>query len=126
MSVAGMPVELVLDGEDGDPEYVEEQLQYLLAELDQLDVESIERVVGAPAPSGTRSGDAVQLGAVLIALGGSGALLPVVVGLVKDWLTRRSSFTIRLKIGDDEIELTGASDQMGQRALDEFLRRHGE
>ena len=126
MSVAGMPVELVLDAEDGNPEYVEEQLQYLLAELDQLDVESIERVAGPPAPSGTRSGDTVQLGALLIALGGSGALLPVVVGLVKDWLSRRQSFTIRLKIGDDEIELTGASDEMGQRALDDFLRRHGE
>ncbi|WP_434482080.1 hypothetical protein OG585_52300 (plasmid) [Streptomyces sp. NBC_01340] len=59
-------------------------------------------------------------------LGGSGALLPVLVGLVQDWLNRQRSGTIRLKIGDDEIELTATSDEMRQRALEEFLRRHGE
>jgi hypothetical protein len=45
---------------------------------------------------------------------------------VQDWLNRRRSGTIRIKIGDDEIELTASSDEMRQRALEEFLRRHGE
>ncbi|MFF1627230.1 hypothetical protein [Streptomyces sp. NPDC058272] len=126
MAVEGKPVELVLDTGEADREYTEEQLQYLLAELQQIDLTSINRVSRAPAPSGTRSGDAVELGALLIGLGGSGALLPVLVGLVQDWLNRQRSGTIRLKIGDDEIELTAASDEMRQRALEEFLRRHGE
>ena len=63
-------------------------------------------------------------GALLIALGGSGATLPVLVGLVRDWLTRRGSGLVRLKIGDDELEVTQASSAMQQRALDEFLSRH--
>ncbi|MCX4460315.1 hypothetical protein OOK58_56195 [Streptomyces sp. NBC_01728] len=126
MAVKRIPVELVLDTGEGDPEYTEEQLQYLLAELQQIDPTSINRVSRAPAPSGTRSGDAVELGALLIGFGGSGALLPVLVGLVQDWLNRQRSGTIRLKIGDDEIELTATSDEMRQRALEEFLRRHGE
>lgn len=123
----GVPVELVLDAGDGDRGYAEEQLQYLLAELSHLDLASIDRAPSPlPAPPGARSSNTLELGALVIGLGGSGALLPVLVGLVQDWLNRRRSGTIRLKIGDDEIELSTSSDEMRQRALEEFLRRHGE
>ncbi|MGW4979223.1 effector-associated constant component EACC1 [Streptomyces mirabilis] len=122
----GIPVELVLDTGDGDLEQTEEELQYLLAELSELELPSIDRVTRAPAPAGTRGGDAIEVGALLIGLGGSGALLPVLLGLVQDWLSRRQSGNIRMKIGDDELELTAASDEMQRRALEEFLRRHGE
>jgi hypothetical protein len=125
--VGGISVELVVDTGDDDREFAEEQLQYLLAELSQLDLESIDRAPSAlpGPPPGSRGSGAVELGALVIGLGGSGALLPVLVGLVQDWLNRRRSGTIRLKIGDDEIELTRASDEMRQHALEEFLRRHG-
>ncbi|MFJ4836060.1 hypothetical protein ACIP79_40105 [Streptomyces sp. NPDC088747] len=126
MAVEEMSVELVLDPQGGDPERTGEELHFLLAELSRLDVESIERVTHRPAPAGTRGGDAVELGALLIGLGGSGALLPLLVGLVQDWLHRRRSGSIRLKIGDDELELTAVSDEMQRRALEDFLRRHGE
>jgi len=126
VAVDGIPVELVFDTGDGDPERTEEELQYLLAELAQLDVAGIDRVSPSPAPAGTRGGSALELGALLIGLGGSGALLPVLAGLAQDWLNRRQSGTIRMKIGDDEIELTATSDELRRRALEEFLRRHGE
>ncbi len=125
MAVEGSPVRLVLDTGDGDQEYAEEQLQYLLAELSQLDLASIERAPSPlPPPPGTRGSGAVELGALVIGLGGGGALLPVLVGLVQDWLNRRRSGTIRIKIGDDEIELTATTDEMRKRALEDFLRRH--
>ncbi|MEV4680001.1 effector-associated constant component EACC1 [Streptomyces kurssanovii] len=117
---------LRLDTEDDDPDYVEEQLQHLIAELGELDLETIERVAQGPPPPGTRSTEAVQAGALLLGLGGSGALLPVLAALVQDWLNRRRSGSVRLKIGEDEIELTGVSDEAQQRALEEFLRRHGQ
>ena len=124
MTSAEIPVRLVLDTGDDDPEYAEEQLQYLIDELRGLDLSSIERAPQTPPPEGTRSTGALELGALLIGLGGSGALLPVLAGLVQDWLNRRRSGTVRLKLGDDEIELTAASDEVQRRALDEFLRRH--
>jgi Effector Associated Constant Component 1 len=117
-------VRLILDSEDGDQERTEEDLQYLLGELAQIDVASIERESVGPAPPGTRGAGVDAAGALLIALGGSGATLPVLVGLVRDWLTRRGSGSVRLKIGDDELEVTHASTAMQQRALDEFLSRH--
>ncbi|WP_105974529.1 effector-associated constant component EACC1 [Streptomyces geranii] len=138
MGAQDITVGLVLDLQDGDrdargdgygggdPEFVEEELQYLVAELDQLDVTGIGRVPSGPAPDGTRGEGAVEVGALLIGLGGGGALLPVLVGLVQDWLSRRRSGTIRLRIGEDEIELTATTDEMRQRALDDFLRRHSD
>ncbi|MFD3589696.1 hypothetical protein [Streptomyces sp. NPDC058683] len=117
---------LVLDTGDGDEEYAEEQLQHLIAELSELDLDSIDRVTQGPPPQGSRSTAAVQLGALLLGLGGSGALLPVLTAVVQDWLNRRRSGSVRLKIGEDEIELTGATDEVQRRALEEFLRRHGE
>lgn len=120
-----IPVRLVFDAEDNDPEYIEQELQYLMEELRQLDLASIDRAPQGPPPPGTRGPGALELGALVIGLGGSGALLPVVASLVQDWLVRRRSGTVRLKLGDDEIELTSASGEVQQRALDEFLRRHG-
>jgi hypothetical protein len=61
---------------------------------------------------------------LLIALGGSGATLPVLVGLIRDWLKRRGSGVVRLKIGSDEVELTHTSSELQQQVLDEFVRRH--
>jgi hypothetical protein len=121
-----IPVVLALDTGDGDEEHAEEQLQHLIAELSELDLDGINRVAQGPPPPGSRSTEAVQLGALMLGLGGSGALLPVLAAVVQDWLNRRRSGSVRMKIGEDEIELTGASDEVQRRALEEFLRRHGD
>ncbi|MEU5114308.1 hypothetical protein AB0G64_22730 [Streptomyces longwoodensis] len=117
---------LVLDTGDGDEEHAEEQLQHLTTELSELDLDSIDRVTQGPPPPGSRSTEAVQLGALILGLGGSGALLPVLAAVVQDWLNRRRAGSIRMKIGEDEIELTGASDEVQRGALEAFLRRHGD
>jgi hypothetical protein len=124
MAAEAMRLRLVLAAQDEDEERIEQDLHYLLDELDQAGAASIERAAAGPAPPGTRSAGVDAAGALLIALGGSGATLPVLVGLVRDWLARRGSGMVRLKIGSDEIELTNASSAMQQRALDDFLSRH--
>jgi Effector Associated Constant Component 1 len=115
-------VRLVLGTGDRDQEGTEEDLQYLSDELQQIDGVKVGREI-VPASPGTRGGG-VDAGAVILALGGSGATLPVLVALIRDWLARRGSGVVRLKIGSDEVELTRASGTMQQQALDEFLRRH--
>lgn len=117
-------VTLIFDDAEADPEYLEEQLQILIAELDEHDVGDIERVPGPPAPDGTRAAAGIELGALLIGLGGAGATLPVLIGLLRDFLGRRNSGTIRVKLGEDEIELGGASRAERQQFIDDFLRRH--
>jgi hypothetical protein len=117
-------LDLTLDAEDGDRERIDDEMLYLLDELSKTDVASIERVKTGMAPTGTKSGDAVEVGALLIALGSSGATLPVLIGLVQDWLKRRGSGTVRLKIGSDELELTHVSIEQQQQVLDRFLSHH--
>jgi Effector Associated Constant Component 1 len=124
MSAERTQVWLVLDPGDGDLERAEEDLRYLLDELAHLDIVGVERMPSGPAPPGTRAAGGVELGALMIAVGGSGATLPMLVGLVRDWLSRRGSGTVRLKIGSAELEMTHASSAMQQQALDEFLNRH--
>jgi hypothetical protein len=118
-------VRLVLDTRGEDPEHVERDLHYLTDELLQIDNVSVERKSLIPSPPGARSAG-VDTGALLIALGGSGATLPVLIALVRDWLSRRGSGVVRIKIGDDELELPHASPEMQQRVLDAFLGRHQE
>jgi Effector Associated Constant Component 1 len=126
MPADAIQVRLVLDTEDEDPERSEEDLQYLLDELAQIDIASTERESTGSAPPGTRGAGVDAAGALLIALGGSGATLPVLVGLIRDWLTRRGSGAVRLKIGEDEVELTHVSSAIQQQVLDQFLSHHQE
>jgi hypothetical protein len=124
MEGEAVQMSLVLDTRDEDQERAEEDLQYLSDELVQIDGVSIERESIGPPPPGTRGAGVDAAGALLIALGGSGATLPVLVGLVRDWLARRGSGAVRLKIGSDEVELTHTSSATQRRVLDEFLSRH--
>ncbi|MFI6692975.1 hypothetical protein ACIBLA_14625 [Streptomyces sp. NPDC050433] len=55
---------------------------------------------GSPITSGTPR---------MLGLRGSGALLPVLVGLVQDPLSRWRPGSIRMKIGDDALELPAVS-----------------
>jgi hypothetical protein len=119
-----MLVTLVLEEENTDLEQLEEELRYLLDEVAQLEGTKVDRVDAAPAPPGTRGGAGVELGTALIALGGSGAALPVLVALLRDWLGRRASGSIRLKIGSDEVTMDHVPSSLQRQVLKEFLDRH--
>jgi hypothetical protein len=116
-------VRLVFDAQDEDPERRAQDLQYLMEELLEIDGVGIERQSLVPSPAGTRSAGG-DTGALLIALGGSGATLPVLIALIRDWLNRRRSGIVRLKIDEDEVEFNNASPELQQRVLNAFLSRH--
>jgi hypothetical protein len=70
--------------------------------------------------------DAAVIGAVLVLVNSSVTLLASLVTAVRAW--RRNTIpdsTIRLRFGDDEIELSGVSDDVQARLLDDWARRHG-
>jgi hypothetical protein len=125
MQTGAIRVEISLGSDDGDDEHVNEDQPYLLDELLQIDGVSADLRSPGPAPMGTKSGGSLDTAALVVALGGSGATLPMLVGLARDWLQRRGSGSVRLKIGEDEIEITRTQNSIQQQALDAFLRRHG-
>jgi hypothetical protein len=100
----------------------EDDLSVLIDELVTLDVDNVEEVPAGPAPSGTRAGEVAQLGVLAVTLGPPA--LQGMIAVVQGWLQRRRSGTVRIKIGSDEIELSGVSTGAHQQALDAFLSRH--
>jgi hypothetical protein len=86
--------------------------------LDVLDV----RATPVPAPAGTRAVEAVATGTLLVTL--NAGLLAIIARAVHAWIARGGARSAVLQIGDDRIEITGASREDQQRLIDAFVARH--
>jgi hypothetical protein len=113
-----MQIVLVVDEPD-------EDFPYLIEELAQLDIDRLEQVPAGVTPEGARAGELTEIGTLAVALASTPALRAL-IGVLQDWLGRRRSGTIRMKIGDDEIELSATSPPLQQQALEAFLARNTE
>jgi hypothetical protein len=98
----------------------------LRRELLELPVGDVVPVPAGATPDGARVADAVAIGAFVVLLNSSSALLTSLVSTIRAW--RRDTIPdgrIRLKLGDDEIELSGLSEEVETRLLEDWARRHG-
>jgi hypothetical protein len=108
-----------------DAEQLEELTRALRAEILTLDVESVVPRSGGEAPPGTRGVDAAAIGALVVSVAPALGALARLVTTVVDWLRRGGTQrTVRLKIGDDELELSGASSAMQQQLAMDWIRAH--
>lgn len=106
---------------DGDPEVADRGIRQLRREL-QGEFET--RDVLAAAPAGAK-GDAAAVGAVAVALGGAGGMVPLLISILRDWLGRRTSGQrVKLTVGADSIEVEAASAEEQRELIEAFLRRH--
>lgn len=122
----GGELRLRLAEEGADDERVERLSGLLLGELRQLDVEEVAALTKGQPPPGARGLDVTDLGALLVTLGSSAEALRSVVGVVRQWLGRGdgAARTVRLEIGGDVLELSGASEAGQQRLVEFFVREH--
>lgn len=123
-SLPPITLHLLLDT-DAEPEDIEK------ATLDLRDSISSSAMPITPTvpisddlPTGAKPGSALEWGTIILALGGSGGTLAALLGLLKEWLHVRGNATIRVKISDDEIELTGASRPERSGVIEAFIQRH--
>jgi hypothetical protein len=117
---------IVIDGHAMSVGELDEATRSLRRELLELPVRDVVDVPARAAPAGARVIDAAVIGAVIVLVNSSVALLTSLVTAVRAW--RRNTIpdsTIRLRFGDDEIELSGVSDEVQARLLDDWARRHG-
>jgi hypothetical protein len=110
-------------GSDADDEEVAEATLQLRRELLDLEVDRVELASGGDAPPGTRGVELAALGALLVTVGQSQLLGPVVAA-VRSWLSGGPQRSIKLELDGDAIELTGVSSKEQRRLVDEWLRRH--
>ncbi len=95
-------------GEDATPDEVNSATTQLIRELQNSDAETVEKVQSDELAEGAK-GDPITLGAVALALGAAAA--PDIVKIIGSWLGRRqsNSVSLKIKLGDDEIEFTTAA-----------------
>jgi hypothetical protein len=108
-----------------DPEHLEELARALREEILTLDVESVVPGSGGEAPPGARAIDAAAAGALVVSVAPALEMMARLVTTVVDWLRRSGTErTVRLKIGDDELELSGVSSATQQQLATDWIRAH--
>ncbi|HEY5671258.1 MAG TPA: hypothetical protein VIS10_14795 [Anaerolineales bacterium] len=109
-----MTVQIAL--EDWDDEEVHSLAVQLAGELGDQPVESVELARAGAAPVGTKSPEAITLGAVAVAVLPS--VLPKVVEFCQAWALRGQGRTVKFegKIHGQDIKFEGTADEL-QRLL---------
>jgi hypothetical protein len=119
------PIELVVRvdaGPDADDRERAELAFRLRDDLDQLDDASVQLARGGTAEPGAKTGDPVEWGTLIVSAVTSGAL-SAVLKTAHAWLARRRGTSLSVKIGDDELVLTGASTSEQRRVIEDWLAR---
>jgi hypothetical protein len=96
----------------------------LHAELEGLPLDSVEpSAAGAPARSKAAGG--LDWTTLLVTLAASGGALTALIAAIQGWLTRTQASSVTLKLGDEELVITGAGPYSPeqQRAIDLWLAR---
>ena len=99
----------------------------LRSELLALDVDDVQRVSAGSAPKGSRAIDVAAIGAMVVTMQQSGALVAKVVNTIREWLKRDPEPTraVKITLGDQTIELSAASSDQQDRLVAEFIRAAG-
>jgi|ERR1051325_94465 hypothetical protein len=100
-----------------------EQLTHQLHEdLSELDVEKVDLIRKADAPAGTKAGDIITWGSLLVTL--ATGLLPSVINNLQSWLGRHEGHSITVEVGGDKLTISGeTSDEERKRLIDAWLLR---
>ena len=114
--------------EDGADDVRLDDLGRLLRdELLQLsDTSAVEALARGEAPPGTRGGLVAEAGAMVVTAQPYAVAMATIVSSVWRWLRRGDGGrrTIRLEVDGDVIELSGASTEMQERLVEEWIARH--
>ena len=93
-NVSTLVVELSVEG--GDPVELDELTRQLRAEMNELEVESVEEVSAGQAPSGTKAVDMAAIGQLAVTLAPS--LVPPLFELLKSWVERKPSTPVKITV----------------------------
>jgi hypothetical protein len=117
---------ILLSEEGAEAEHVADLTGYLREELLQLDVDDVTHAPGEAPPPGARAGDVTQISELLVSLGGAVGALNQVMTVLRGWLgrCRESRPSLKVVLGDDVLEISGATDAQVAEVFEDFVRRH--
>jgi hypothetical protein len=61
---------------------------------------------------------------LLLTFAASGGVLTTLINVLQSWLSRHERRSMTLKIGDDELEVTGISSEQQQQLINDWLSRN--
>jgi hypothetical protein len=116
-----MRLEVALDT-DADAAEFEDETALLRSEILELDVASVQRPSGGPAPEGTRAGEVAVVGTLLVGAGKE--MIVPLIRAIEAWVTRRRVRSVKLTLEGDSIEVSNASSDDQRRMIEAFISRH--
>ncbi len=116
-SATAINLGLTIVDADQDDDALDALARQLREELTELGVESAELEKGAAAPSGTKSAEAVTLGALAISV--LPVMIPKLIEFLQAWATRGEGRTVKVKaqVADRMVELEYSPKAMSQAEL---------
>jgi len=91
---ADLFIELALEG--GEPAELDELTRQLRAEVEELNVDSVEQVSAGVAPKGTKAVDFAAIGQMAVTL--APTVVPPLFELLKSWVERKPSTPVKVKV----------------------------
>jgi hypothetical protein len=114
---------LSLSERDVSAEQLETAGGLLREDLLALDVAAVHALPSGAAPPDTRGVDAMTVGAFLVSLPATPALLSAVIDVVRGWVARSGGRSVRVEIDGDSLELSQVSAEEQSRLIDDWLSR---
>jgi hypothetical protein len=121
------PLLVSIDDVTADANELDELARGLRRDLLELPVTDVQSAPAGPAPEGSRGVDPSSVNELIVLLSSSATLLVSVVTAIRSW--RRHTIpngSVRLRLGEDEIEVTGLSEETEAQLIDDWARRHGD
>lgn len=118
MASAAFEVELV-PSSGSDERGAEQQTIDLAQELRSIRGVEVDRA-HSEAPDDTKGLDVAAVGALIGAVSPIAGAAAALVGALRSWVTRDEGRKIKVRIGDRELELTGASRDEERELIDLF------
>ncbi len=87
-------ISLSLD--DGDQTELDELTFQLRSEIEQLRIDSIDKISAGKVPEGTKAADWIIIGNLVVSL--APTIIPPLFGLLKSWVERKPSIPVKIRI----------------------------
>lgn len=118
-----LEIKLQVD-DDISPLEMEELTAAMRRELLKLDVQSVDRVSGGPAPEGAKGVELAELGALVVSFGQAVPVLGPVLAAIRAWTARSPTRTVKITLDGDTLEVGGISEGEQRRVIKAWMARH--
>lgn len=118
-------IDLQISSKSQQAEVLDLATSSLYSDLRDLNIGEVRRPTTGEPSHGTRGLDLIAVGALSLAVAPSIQALTALLELVRGWV-KGSDRSVRISINNDEIELSGLSDDERTLLIQEWVNRHGQ